>query len=123
MKKLVNNYNFHSATNQVVFSQYGQIDQNNILLITNTTDNIIIYNFANPTLGGTVSGNTLTLNYSTIAMSDTDNLQIFYDDPDVNINIQGESGDTSTAVNDREVIGVLYEILETLKEVIEKLDS
>jgi len=51
-----------------------------ILLITNVTDNIIIYNFADPTKGGTVSDNVLTLTYDTSSMSNTDKLLIFYDD-------------------------------------------
>jgi hypothetical protein len=50
-----------------------------ILLITNLTSNTIIFNFADPTLTGTVSENVLTLNYNTTAMNSTDKLQIWYD--------------------------------------------
>jgi hypothetical protein len=50
-----------------------------LLVITNVTDNIIIYNFADPSAGGTISNNVLTLNYNTVSMSNTDSLQIFLD--------------------------------------------
>ena len=56
------------------------ISLENILLITNVTDNIIIYNFADSSFGGTVTNNVLTLTYNTAAMSNNDKLQIFYDD-------------------------------------------
>lgn len=52
----------------------------NILLITNVTDNTIIYNFANPAAGATsFANNVLTLVYDTTAMSSSDTLQIFID--------------------------------------------
>ena len=51
-----------------------------VLLITNVTDNVIIYNFANPVAGGrVVNNNILNLQYDTTTMSNTDKLQIFYD--------------------------------------------
>jgi hypothetical protein len=53
-----------------------------VLLITNVVDNIIIYNFNDATKGGTAATNVLTLTYNTASMSDTDELQIFYDDVD-----------------------------------------
>jgi hypothetical protein len=51
-----------------------------ILLITNLTRNIIIFDFTDPLKGGTVATNVLTLTYETSAMADTDKLQIYYDD-------------------------------------------
>ena len=51
-----------------------------ILLVVNVTSNIIIYNFADTTLGGTVATNVLTLTYNTSSMNDTDKLLIYYDD-------------------------------------------
>ena len=80
MKKLETNYTFNKTAKTVTLNDYTEILQNGLLLITNVTDNIVIYNFASSSLGGTVSGNTLTLTYDTSSMSDTDNLQIFYDD-------------------------------------------
>ena len=47
-----------------------------ILLITNVTDNIMLYNFADATLGGTISRTVMTVNYDTASMSSTDKLMI-----------------------------------------------
>lgn len=80
MKKLIDNYTFTASAKTIVFNDYSLINHAGLLLITNTTDNIIIYNFASPSLGGVVDGNTLTLTYNTATMSDDDSLQIFYED-------------------------------------------
>jgi hypothetical protein len=80
MKIKIDNYSFNSATKQISFTDYNTISLDGILLITNVTDNVIIYNFANPLLGGTVLGNVLTLTADTISMSNGDSLQIFYED-------------------------------------------
>lgn len=80
MKTLVTNYTFSAASKQVTFIDYPSLRLDQILLITNVTDNIIIYNFADSTAGGILVGNVLTLNYDTTTMSDSDRLQIFIDD-------------------------------------------
>ena len=80
MKTLVTNYTFSAAAKQITFTDYPSLKLDQILLITNVTDNIIIYNFADPTAGGTLAGNVLTLGYDTTTMSNTDRLQIFIDD-------------------------------------------
>lgn len=80
MKKLITNYIFDASAKTVTFTDYTTIIREGILLITNVTDNIIIYNFADSTAGGTVANNVITLTYSTITMDDSDDLQIFYDD-------------------------------------------
>jgi hypothetical protein len=52
----------------------------NILLITNTTANTIIYNFADPTSGAvSFNNNVLTLDYNTASMNASDVLQIYID--------------------------------------------
>lgn len=83
MKTLITNYSFNASAKTITFNGYTNISLDSILLITNVTDNIIIYNFADPTRGGTVTNNILTLIYdtSTAGMSNTDRLQIYYDDP------------------------------------------
>lgn len=78
MKKLVTDYAFNAASKQITFSETFALSQ--VLLITNTTTNTIIYNFANPSFGGVMSGNTLTLTFDSASMSDSDALQIFVDD-------------------------------------------
>ena len=86
-KKLVYNYTFTPGaayTGTIVIS--GNWKERSILLITNVTDNIIIYNFASPGTGATTSYNTaldettITLDYDTSSMSASDELQIFVDE-------------------------------------------
>jgi len=52
-----------------------------ILLITNVTDQIVIYNPLSTSLGATLSNNRLTLEYVTTSMDDLDDLQIYIDIP------------------------------------------
>ncbi len=80
MKTLVTNYTFSASAKQITLTNYPSLRLDQILLITNVTDNVIIYNFADPTAGGTLAGNVLTLLYNTTSMSDSDRLQIFIDD-------------------------------------------
>ena len=62
-------------------SDYPALELKEVLMITNVTDNIIIYLFNDPDKGGTIDsdGNVITLNYDTSEMSDDDELQIFID--------------------------------------------
>jgi hypothetical protein len=76
MKTLIKNYTFDPVAKTIQFSDKS-ITLDTLLVITNVTDNIIIYNFAASTKGGTMSGSTLTLTYDTSTMSATDTLQIF----------------------------------------------
>jgi hypothetical protein len=79
MKQLITNYTFDASAKTITFGDFASIDLESVLVITNVTDNVLIYNFANPALGGIVGSNVLTLNYDTTSMDDTDSLQIFYD--------------------------------------------
>jgi len=78
MKKLVLSYTFDASLKSVTSNDFLNLES--ILLITNVVDNIVIYNFADPLKGGSLSGTTLTLDYNTTAMSDSDELQIFIED-------------------------------------------
>jgi hypothetical protein len=95
-KKLVYNYTFDASAQTVVFD--GNFKLRTIQLITNVTDGIIIYNFADGAKGGTVSYNstndetTITLEHDTTSMSDSDELQIFVDIPEDKV----EFGETYT---------------------------
>lgn len=83
MKRIVNkrNVTFDASAKTITFTEYALIYKENILLITNVTDGIDIYDFGDQTnLGGTVSTNVLSLTYNTTTMDDTDDLLIFYDD-------------------------------------------
>lgn len=79
MKKLVNNYTFVPSTRQILINDnlFDSLEQ--LLLITDVSTNTVIYNFADPNLGGSIDGNTITLDYNTTSLSGTDALQIFID--------------------------------------------
>lgn len=83
MKKLighgVGSYNFDASAQTVTLAGIDNISLEQVLLITNTTDGTIIYNFSDPTKGGSVANNVITLAYDTSTMSDSDSLQVFVD--------------------------------------------
>jgi hypothetical protein len=79
MKVLFQDYTFNAATKQITFNTTDVVSLNQVLVITNVTDNVIIYNFADATKGGAISNNVLTLTFNTTTMSNTDSLQIFLD--------------------------------------------
>ena len=80
MKRLIENYTFNPTTKQIIIIDSENIPQEKLLLITNMTDGIIIYNFADNNARGSIQGNIITLNYDTTSMSDTDKLQIWAED-------------------------------------------
>ena len=81
MKTLIDDYSFNASTKKITLNELTSIKIEQILLITNITDNTIIYNFADSNLGGSVVGNVLTLKYDTALMDNLDSLQIFIETP------------------------------------------
>lgn len=79
MKILFENYTFNAASKQITFNTPSSVSLDQVLVITNVTRNIIIYNFADPSAGGSITNNVLTLTYNTTSMSNNDILQIFLD--------------------------------------------
>lgn len=79
MKVLFQDYTFNAATKQITFNTTDVVSLNQVLVITNVTDNVIIYNFADAAKGGTIANNVLTLTFDTTTMSNADSLQIFLD--------------------------------------------
>lgn len=77
MKVLLQDYVFNAATKQIIFNTTDVVRLEQLLVITNVTDNIIIYNFADAAKGGSIANNVLTLTFDTTSMSDSDSLQIF----------------------------------------------
>ncbi len=84
-KKLQHRYTFVPSTNTVIVE--GNIHRIRLLLITNVTDNRIIYNFGDPNLGALsvtfdefTESTTVVLKYDCSAMSSTDSLQIFIEE-------------------------------------------
>jgi hypothetical protein len=91
MKKIIlpdNKYTFDASARTITFTE--DIVFKHLLLITNITDSIIIYNFACDGFGGSITGRVLTLDYDTTSMSDSDLLQIVTyteeDEDDINKN-------------------------------------
>lgn len=86
MKLLVDNYTFNPVAKTVTFNEYTTLNHASLLLITNVTVGVMIYNFAKAAQVVTITGNVVTLNASidTTGMSATDDLQIFYEDPAAN---------------------------------------
>ena len=70
-------YAFDASNKTVTFSSLGTVALEQVLKITNVTDNIVIYDPTNPDLGGSISTNVLTLTYDTTSMADSDDLQIY----------------------------------------------
>jgi len=81
----------------------GKAGSDDLLLITNTTANVIIYNFSNPAIGGTVTQETvededfvkflqatdgvttIKLNCDTSSMTEDDEIQIFVETKDMSV--------------------------------------
>ena len=88
-KKLIfNNFTFTPSTNTIVIED--NVPANRLLLITNVTDNIIIYNFADSTRKATsvtynnaTESTTIVLDYDCSDMSSGDSLQIFVEEDSV----------------------------------------
>jgi len=83
-----NYYLFDASAREVIIP--GGIQREQLILITNVTDNKVIYNFSDPELTAStytiqtdirnVTTTRVVLTYDTTGMSDTDKLQIIYDD-------------------------------------------
>jgi hypothetical protein len=72
-------YVFNHTAQTITFSGFtASIER--VLLITDVTNNTIIYQFNDPLKGGAIVNNVLTLDYNTnvVGFASTDSLQIFY---------------------------------------------
>ena len=84
-KKIINvdigTYAFNPTNKTITLSGLDKtLTLENLLIITNVTDNIQLYNFADENLGAIISNNVITLDYDTTSMSSNDNIQIFISD-------------------------------------------
>lgn len=83
MKIKINNYVFDPSLRTITFTDYedaNPLSIDDVLMVTNTTDNIIIYLFNDSSKGGIISNsNTLHLTYDVSSMSSSDALQIWID--------------------------------------------
>jgi len=73
----VGTYTFDASAQTITMAGIKTLKLEEILLITNVTDQEIIYNPADASLGGTIASNVLTLEYDTTSMDDADDLQIY----------------------------------------------
>jgi hypothetical protein len=110
-KRLGTGYTFTAASKTVTHADFSDITLAGIQLIVNVTDQIIIYSFADTTKGGTLSTDTLTLEYDTTSMSDTDELMILVEDGIATQGITASSlplpSGASTSANQTTIIGHL----------------
>jgi len=100
MKVLIPTYTFNAESGQITIVDYSPIKLEQLLLITNTSKNKIIYNFANPALGATITENVISLIADTETMDDSDSLQIFIEDyhiPSSEMTLSGVKVEIETA--------------------------
>ena len=114
MKKKIDNYSFSKAAKTITFTDYATIRLDSLLLITNATDGIILFNFADPTKGGTVNNNVLTLAYDTSAMENTDKLLIYYDDTSDEVALASGQDDIIEEISNKDIMITL----KTLAQLI-----
>jgi len=72
-------YTFDKVNKTITFSGFN-CSLDGLLMVTDVTNNTIIYQFNDPAKGGSLVNNTLTLDYNTnvAGFLNNDNLQIFY---------------------------------------------
>ena len=133
MKKLLKYYSFYPAKKQIhiepEFLERKELSIESFLLITNVTTGDMIYIFNEGPLGGTYESNTLTLDYDTTSMSETDKIQIFVDiEPALNIKgpegeLRGGEYKSPVYVSLEELHGTFRQILKELKKMNLHLES
>lgn len=69
-------YTFDASAQTITLTGLPTLTLDSLVLITNMTDNEIIYQFNSSSKWGSISGNVITLDYDTTSMSDADDLQI-----------------------------------------------
>jgi len=114
MKQLIGhdigNFVFSPSTRQVVLVGIPAITLAQVLTIVNVTDGIMIYCFADPSLGGSEVNNIITLNYDTTGMLASDDLQIYVDLPST------AAADAAQAIDDRTHI-----LLQRIADLLEPM--
>lgn len=72
-------YTFNAVAKTITLNGLTPVAIEHVLLITNIERAAVIYQFNSNQLGGTISGNVITLDYDTTQQLSTDPLQIFID--------------------------------------------
>jgi len=127
MKKRLTGYTFDASAKTVTHASFSDVTLAGIQLITNVTDNIIIYQFSSPTKGGTLATDTLTLTYDTTTMSDTDELMILVEDgePELQVDVVTSALPTGAATSAKQdtIIGHVDGIETAIASTNTKLDT
>lgn len=110
----IDNYTFNKTAKTITFTDYTAIRLDGILLITNVTDGIIIYNFADATKGGTILTNVLTLAYDTSSMDNADKLLIYYDDTSVEVATVEKQDEIIDEISNKDVMLALNTLLKAI---------
>lgn len=110
MKKLIGSdigsYVFNTINGTITFSNVPELDITNILVITNVTSNVMIYSFADNSIGGSLVDNVLTLNYDVSLMNNSDDLQIWVDLPNEKYNSSEQQSLDRTLTTDVNLMDV-----------------
>jgi len=83
MKRLIQNYTFDKTAKTITILGEQNITLDKMLLITNISKGIIIFNFADATQKASILGNVITLTYDTSLMANDDILQIWIEEIEV----------------------------------------
>ena len=79
-KTPITNYIFDPAARTITLPDFPFVSIERLGVITHAPTRTMLYQFNEPALGATVSGNVITLAYDTSNMSSSDRLRIDYDD-------------------------------------------
>lgn len=118
MKIKIANYTFDALAKSVTFTDYTSIRLDSVLIITNVDTNKEIYNFGCSGVGGTVVNNVLTLDFDTTSMSNTDKLQIFYDDPTLTHSTNETQVNVLDELKTKLTQDDYYLVLNTIKDAV-----
>lgn len=124
----IGSYTFDASAQTVTLTGIKTFNISEILVITNITDQEIIYLPSDTGKGGTISGNIITLEFDTTSMSDTDDLQIFVqynNDKDYNLWVQkfiDQAPIWARYTDPEAIISSAYEITASFADVGSEID-
>lgn len=120
MSKIVLNrdqYVFDATSGTITVLGFN-LTKENLFLVTNTTTNTILYNFACVGFGGTIDDNILTLQTSASSQS-TDSLQIVVHQEDEEV--LANSSTKLNQYNQIELLTLMYEELQQINKTLKKI--
>lgn len=109
---IIGDYTFNAAAKTITISNVANIRIEGFQIITNITTGVMIYQFNNPSLNGSLAGNVLNLTFNTTSMSNTDKLQILYI-PMINGAFQNEQEGLAEVNNTNILLRRIVKLLES----------